>query len=105
MSQTLKGVPLPDPGPSTIVFAIGGPLARDELPVLCARFRAAVEETTARVVVCDVGGLGRADAVAVDALARVTLVARRLGCTVRLRHASDELLGLVAFMGLEGVLG
>jgi ABC-type transporter Mla MlaB component len=97
-----KGVALPEHGPSTVVFAIGGPIAREELPSLCERFRVAAEG--ACEVVCDVGGIGRVDAVAVDALARVTLTARRLGCTVRLRHASDELLGLVAFMGLDGVV-
>ena len=98
-----KGVALPDDAPSTIVFAIAGPLAREELPALCQRFRVAAEG--ASEVVCDVGRLGPADAVAVDALASVTLAARRLGCAVRLRHASDELLGLIAFMGLGGVVG
>ena len=40
----------------------------------------------------------------VDALARLQLAARRHGCQVRLRHASTELLELVAFMGLSDVL-
>jgi hypothetical protein len=44
------------------------------------------------------------DAVTVDALARLQLAAQRHGCQVRLRHASDELLQLVAFMGLAEVL-
>ena len=44
------------------------------------------------------------DAVTVDALARLQLAARRLGCQVRLRNASDELRELVAFMGLCDVL-
>jgi len=45
-----------------------------------------------------------ADAVTVDALARLQAAAGRYGCRVRLRRASDELLELVAFMGLEDVL-
>jgi hypothetical protein len=45
-----------------------------------------------------------ADAVTVDALARLQLAARRHGCRVRLRRASRELGELVAFMGLEDVL-
>jgi len=97
-----KGVALHEHGPS-IVFPIGGPIAREELPSLCERFGLAAEG--AKEIVCDLRGLGPADAVAVDALARLTLTARRLGCTVRLRHASDELLGLVAFVGLDGVIG
>jgi hypothetical protein len=44
------------------------------------------------------------DAVTVDALCRLQLAARRYGCRVRLRHASDELLELVAFMGLSDIL-
>ena len=40
----------------------------------------------------------------VDALARLQLAARRYGCQVRLRHGSEELLGLVSFMGLTDVL-
>jgi len=50
-----------------------------------------------------VAGVG-ADAVAVDALARLALVARRRGCAVRLCGASEELLALVAFLGLADVL-
>ncbi len=52
---------------------------------------------------CDVDGVA-ADAVTVDALARLQLAARRHGCRVELRHASDELRNLVAFMGLQDVL-
>jgi ABC-type transporter Mla MlaB component len=52
-------------------------------------------------VICDVGALVDADAVAVDALAHLQLTARRRGATIRLRHASPELCELVAFMGLS----
>jgi hypothetical protein len=54
-------------------------------------------------VVCDVGGLAP-DAEAVDVLARLQLAARRLGVEIRLRHASSELLELIAFAGLRDVL-
>jgi hypothetical protein len=50
-----------------------------------------------------VGGIG-ADAVAVDALARLQLAAYRHGCQVRLRRCTPELRDLVAFMGLADVL-
>ena len=45
-----------------------------------------------------------ADAASVDALAGGQLAARRKGRRLRLRHASSELLELIAFMGLEEVL-
>jgi hypothetical protein len=54
-------------------------------------------------IVCDVGAVP-SDAVAVDALARLQLIARRLGLEIRLRHASGELQELLAFAGLRGVL-
>jgi ABC-type transporter Mla MlaB component len=89
--------------PNTIDFAIGGPIARADLPGLCARVCALLERSGAAVALCDVRGVDP-DAVTIDALARLQLAARRHGCQVRLRHASDELLDLVGFMGLRDVL-
>ena len=94
---------MPAPAPQTVAFAIRGPIARDDLPGLCERVCALLERTGAGVALCDVRGVAP-DAVAVDALARLQLGARRHGCRVRLRGASSELRGLVAFMGLSEVL-
>jgi hypothetical protein len=44
------------------------------------------------------------DAGTVDALARLQLGLRRCGVEMRLRHASDELVELLAFVGLGEVL-
>jgi ABC-type transporter Mla MlaB component len=55
------------------------------------------------VVRCDVSTVA-ADAVTIDALARLQLAARRCGCQVRLRRASPDLRALVAFLGLGDVL-
>jgi ABC-type transporter Mla MlaB component len=87
----------------TIAFAIGGPIARADLPGLCDRVCGLLRGSGAAVAVCDVSGVDP-DAVTVDALARLQLAARRTGCRVRLRNASDELLELLAFMGLDDVL-
>ena len=84
-------------------FAIWGPIARDDLPGLCERVCALLECIGAGVVGCDVQGV-EADAVTVDALARLQLAARRQGCRIHLRNASSDLLELVAFMGLGDVL-
>ena len=43
---------------------------------------------------------GRADLAAVDALARLALAARRLGCAIRLRDADPDLIGLLVLVGL-----
>jgi hypothetical protein len=54
-------------------------------------------------IVCDVRALAP-DAGAIDALARLQLNARRHHLELRLRHASAELLELLAFVGLADVL-
>ena len=90
-------------GPHTVAFRISGPIERDDLPGLCDRVCALLRESGADIAVCDVRGV-EPDAVTVDALARLQLAARRLCCQVRLRNASEELLGLVDLMGLEDVL-
>ena len=91
------------PGPPTVPFVIHGPIARADLPELCERVCALLAENRAEVLRCEVEGV-EPDAVTVDALARLQLAARRYGCRVRLCGASDELLELVTFMGLEDVL-
>ena len=87
----------------TISFTVWGPIARDDLPGLCDRVCALLRSTEARVAFCDVQSV-EPDAVTVDALARLQVAARRSGCQVRLRNASDALRELVAFMGLSDVL-
>ena len=86
-----------------IAFAVGGPIARTDLPGLCGRVCALLEQSGADIALCDVSGVDP-DAVTADALARLQLAARRHGCQVRLRHASSELRALVTFMGLQDVL-
>jgi ABC-type transporter Mla MlaB component len=89
--------------PNTVAFAIRGPISRADLPGLHDRVCKLLADSGPGVAVCDVHGV-EADAVAVDALCRLQLGARRHGCQIRLRHASQELLELVAFMGLTEVL-
>jgi len=80
-----------------------GRITRVDVPVLCERLRVLVDGSELDVVACDVGALG-ADLAALEALARLQLTARQLGCRVRLRHASRELEALLAFCGLGAVL-
>jgi ABC-type transporter Mla MlaB component len=90
------------PLPQTMTFAIRGPIARSDLPGLCNRVCALLGQGAA-IALCDVCDVDP-DAVTVDALAKLQLAAQRAGCQVRLRNASEELLELVAFMGLQDVL-
>jgi ABC-type transporter Mla MlaB component len=90
--------------PRRLDFSVYGPITRADLPGLCERVCALlVTSDGVAVAYCDVSGV-EPDAVTVDALARLQLAARRARCRVRLRNASQELLQLVAFMGLEDVL-
>jgi anti-anti-sigma regulatory factor len=54
-------------------------------------------------VVVDVSAFA-ADAITVDALARLQLAAQRAGRRLQLRDVSDDLHRLIAFVGLDGVL-
>jgi ABC-type transporter Mla MlaB component len=89
--------------PQTVTLAISGPLERAALPGLLARAHALLDGGCVEVLCCDVSLLA-ADAVAIDALARLALAARRSGCRMRVRGACAELRDLVAFVGLGEVL-
>jgi ABC-type transporter Mla MlaB component len=90
--------------PPTATLTIRAPLERTDLPGLFARTCVLLEAISgAEVLRCEVSGVAP-DAVSVDALARLALAASRRGCHVQLCGASSELLALVEFMGLAGVL-
>jgi ABC-type transporter Mla MlaB component len=57
-----------------------------------------------RVIVVRVDSMVRPDLAAVDRLARLQLVARRLGYMIRLRGPSGELRALLDLVGIAGVL-
>ncbi|HET9610556.1 MAG TPA: STAS domain-containing protein [Acidimicrobiales bacterium] len=88
----------------TVDLVVEGPITPADIPVLCARARALMDRGDVGLVVCDVRALGAADGVVVDALARLQLAARRRGCRVALRHASIDLLGLLALAGLSDIV-
>jgi ABC-type transporter Mla MlaB component len=89
--------------PRVIDLTIHGPIMRADLPGLCDRICSLFAESAAEVAECNVHGV-QADAVTVDALARLQLGARRYGCRVRLHGATEELRALVRFMGLADVI-
>ena len=91
------------PAPDTTRFEIHGPIRREDLPGLCERICALLARERPTVALCDCPTVG-ADAVTVDALARLQLAAKRSGCEIRLRGASRELTSLVTLMGLGDVL-
>jgi ABC-type transporter Mla MlaB component len=89
---------------STIVLVLSGSISPTDMWALCRRIELLLEGSEADVVICDVEALSEPDAVTIDALARLQLTARRLGCRVRLRHAYGELIDLLVLTGLAEVV-
>jgi hypothetical protein len=79
-------------------------VSRADVRAACERLRALAGGGDVDAIACDVSGLA-AEVAAVDALACLALVARRLGCPLRVRCASPELRDLVELCGLSGALG
>jgi ABC-type transporter Mla MlaB component len=90
----------PPPGPRTVVLVLGGLITRAAVPWLCDRVRRLLEGGDADLVTCDVAALDNPDLAAIDALARLQLTARRMGRSIRLRHAQAKLRDLLALTGL-----
>jgi ABC-type transporter Mla MlaB component len=89
--------------PAGADFRIWGPIRRDDLPGLTERVCGVLTAASGSALVGDVAGV-RADAVCVEALARLQLAAKRKGCRITLRNAAADLMELVAFLGLADVL-
>jgi ABC-type transporter Mla MlaB component len=83
---------------------VGNPLDRAEERRLHQHLHVLLEHGGPTSVACEVSALSMPDIGAVAALARLQLTARRLGSSILLRHASVELLELLAFVGLANVL-
>ena len=71
---------------------------------LCGSARLILEDGGPVLFVCDVRAIPDPDLAALDALARLTLLARQLGGEVLLLDAAPRLEELLAFAGLSGVI-
>ncbi|MFE3098140.1 STAS domain-containing protein [Streptomyces sp. NPDC059248] len=83
-----------------VVVRVTGRVLPADVPRLCAELSAKLGDRGDPEAVCDMGGLTRADLTAVDAVARLHLTARRLGCALRLRDTPAELTALLHLVGL-----
>ncbi|MFI1185501.1 STAS domain-containing protein [Streptomyces californicus] len=102
----LPGVDAENP----IALTVTGRVSRAVVPDLCARLERALAAARGAapgpgaVADCDVGGVVRPDLALVDAVARLALVARRSGYTLRLRRVPPELRALLDLVGLADVV-
>lgn len=90
-------------GPAAVVLA--GKMSRRDIPALCERAGRQIELDGRGLFVCDVEGLEDPDAVVLDALTRLQLTVKRLGCMLRLRGANADLRDLLELSGLSEVVG
>jgi len=95
--------PSMSPHPKTIVLVVDS-LEPDDVPALLERVGPDIVGGDTTIILCDLARLADADMATVDALARLALRARRMGCSVSLRDPSTEILELVGLAGLGEVL-
>jgi len=79
-------------------------MATADVAALCEDVRVALDRSRADLVLCDLGELTDADLGTVDALARLQLTGRRLGCQLGIRNAPAGLRELLLFAGLSQVV-
>jgi anti-anti-sigma regulatory factor len=79
-------------------------VSRADVKTACERLHGLAHGGDVDAIACDVSALA-AEAAAVDALARLALIAKRLGCPLKVRCASPELRDLVELCGLTDALG
>jgi anti-anti-sigma regulatory factor len=91
------------PTGGTCCFTVRAPLRRSDIPGLRGRVGALLAATQPTTILCDASGLAP-DAVAVDALARLQLVAARHGARIWLIGTPPALRGLLRLVGLDDVL-
>jgi ABC-type transporter Mla MlaB component len=87
-----------------LILVVSGPIERGSIPELCARVDGILQQNNADLILCDLSAVARPSVATVDALARLQLVARRLGCGLRLVHPCRELRDLLALSGMDQVL-
>jgi ABC-type transporter Mla MlaB component len=90
--------------PSTIRLVIEGPMTPADVAALCEHVRALVHGRHVGLVICDLGALTDADIGTIDAMARLQLTSRRLGCQVSVRNAPPGLGDLLLLAGLGQVV-
>ena len=86
--------------PGSDFLRLAGHVERGDVTRLGERAAEAIAGHHGTTVICDVHGLRRPDAAAVEAICRIRLAARRARCDLVLRGASDRLAELLELMGL-----
>jgi hypothetical protein len=90
--------------PNATILVIGGSISSIEVADVCTRIRLLLENDDNRPLVCDVGRIAGPGAAAVDLLARLKLMTKRLGRPLVLQRTPRRLQELLAIAGLDEIL-
>ncbi|MFD5725625.1 lipid asymmetry maintenance protein MlaB [Streptomyces sp. NPDC058368] len=92
--------------PHPAVLVVSGHLTRDAVPRLCADLEDLLAGSpTATSVHCDLSGVVHPDLTTIEAIARLSLTARRMGAPgLRLHGTPPELRALLGLVGLGSVM-
>jgi anti-anti-sigma factor len=96
--------PEPAPGRGALVLVLAGRIDHDTVPALVEGVCGVLDGCGASQVICDVSAVSAPDAVAVEALARLQLAARRRGSRVWLRTGDGPVADLLVLAGLHEVV-
>jgi len=94
----------PGPGSARPVIVIDRAFVAADARVVAERVCAPLGSGKGEPVLCDASALVQPDLGTIDGLARLALATRRLGHGLELCRASSELTGLMALVGLAGVV-
>ena len=94
----------PGPAGARPVFVIERAFVAADARALAERLCVPLGAGSGEPVLCDASALVQPDLGTIDGLARLALATRRLGHGLRLCRASSELTGLMALVGLAGVV-
>lgn len=86
------------------VVELAGRIGPSEIAAVCKRVRSLFCDQGADTVVVDVSRVIDPDVAALDALARLLLMARRFGRDIKISHTCEQLEELAAFAGLDELL-
>jgi hypothetical protein len=100
------GAPRPSHPPTIIDLTVPNPIAPDQVVALCERIRLLLMDGNVDgvTVACEPEATAAADVVMIEALARMQLIARRLGCSIRVHNAPPGLRDLLALAGLVDIV-
>ncbi|WP_330313418.1 STAS domain-containing protein [Streptomyces sp. NBC_00523] len=94
-----------NPEQPAAVVVLPDPLTRADVPRLCTELAAALTTSPTAEAACDTSAVAHPDLTTIEAIARLSLTARRMGAPgLRLHGTPPELRALLGLVGLGSVM-